>query len=483
MADHLTPLDAAFLELEDGDACSHMHIGWAMTFDHLPEGGTPTVDRIRGTLEDRLELLPHFRCRLSSPRTGGFSRPTWEPDDSFDIAAHVRHATLPAPGARVELLEWLGDFYSHRLDRARPLWEMTLVDGLADNRWAIAAKVHHSLVDGVSGSWVTSVILDAEPQPAAGSKGLLSELAPTDESAGGRGPLSMIARGARAGLGAALHPRKLASAIERSQALAEVLIRDELFGAPHSSLNAQIGATRRLAALSVPLDDLKEIKRRLGGTVNDVVLAATGGGLRRLLEHRGEHLDRRGLRAMVPVSLHRASERLAFGNRVSSLFVELPVAEPDPLLRYRKTVATAEELKKEGRAAGAEALIELAGVAPPVIHGVLARLSFTPRLFNITITNVPGPKATLYSLGAPLRQVLPLVPIFADHCVGVAVVSYDGEVTFGLNADRGTMPDLEVLKHGIEESLADLRRAARATQGRRSGRPLPLSERRVGSSS
>ena len=210
----------------------------------------------------------------------------------------------------------------------------------------------------------------------------------------------------------------------------------------------------------MPLADLKQVKRELGGTVNDVVLAATAGGLRRFFEHRGEGSEVESVRAMVPVSLRQAGEALALGNRVSSLFVELPIAEPDPLLRYRKTVAAAKELKSGDQAAGTETLIKVAGTAPPLIHSVVARLAFTPRLFNLTITNVPGPQATLYSLGAPLRRIVPLVPIFSGHAIGVAAVSYDGEVTFGLNADRATVPDLDVLRDGIEEALAELRRLA-----------------------
>jgi hypothetical protein len=170
---------------------------------------------------------------------------------------------------------------------------------------------------------------------------------------------------------------------------------------------------------------------------------------------------------MVPVSLRSASESLALGNRVSSLFVELPVAEPDPLLRHRKAAAAAADLKRAGQAGGAETLVELAGVAPPLIHAAVARLSFSPRLFNITITNVPGPQATLYALGAPLRRVLPLVPIFAGHAIGIAAVSYDGKVAFGLNADRARVPDLEVLRAGIEDSLAELLALAKAAKAPR----------------
>lgn len=438
-----------------------MHIGWAMIFDPLPKGGVPSLEDLRKQTVERLEPLPRFSRRLSSPRVGSFSLPIWEPDPDFDIATHMRHATLPAPGGETELLEWLGDFYSHRLDRAHPLWETTLLDGLADGRWALATKVHHCLVDGIGGVSVTGVLLDAEPDPAPGSPGLAAALAAAeDEEEPDRGLLSRLSGAVSGGVDAALHPRKLASALSRSRALAEMIVREELIGAPHTSLNEAIGGSRRLAAVDVPLGDLKQVKRELGGTVNDVVLAATAGGLRRLFEHREKGSSVDSIRAMVPVSLRQAGEGLALGNRVSSLFVELPVAEPDPLLRYRKTVAATKELKGGDRAVGTETLIEVAGAAPPLIHSVVARLAFTPRLFNITITNVPGPPTTLYTMGAPMRRIVPLVPIFSGHAVGVAAVSYDGTVTFGLNGDRGTVPDLDVLKRGIEESLAELSRLA-----------------------
>jgi diacylglycerol O-acyltransferase / wax synthase len=459
VADHLTPLDAAFLELEEGDESAHMHVGWAMVFEPRPDDGTPTLDEVRALLDERLELLPRFLCRLSTPRTGKLSWPAWQADDDFDLVNHVRQARLPAPGGEAELYEWLGDFYSHRLDRAHPLWEMTLLDGLESGSWAIAAKVHHCLIDGMSGSSVTTVILDAEPHPVPGSRGVLAGLASEGEGDPRHGALGRLASGARTGVDAALHPRKLRPLLDRSRAVADLLIRDELLGAPHTSLNAPIGGTRRFDATVAPLEDLKRIKRQLGGTVNDVVLAATAGGLRQLFERRGEEVAD-SVRAMVPVSLRQASESLALGNRVSSLFVDLAVAEPDPLLRYRRTAAAAADLKKAGQAGGAEVLMELAGVAPPAIHGVVARIAFAPRLFNITITNVPGPQMTLYALGAPLRRVLPLVPIFAGHALGVAAVSYDGEVTFGLNADRGRVADLAVLRAGIEQSLEELRQLA-----------------------
>jgi WS/DGAT/MGAT family acyltransferase len=466
MRDHLTPLDASFLELEQIDESAHMHIGWAMVFDSLPDGGTPSLEALRNKTVERLEPLPRFLCRLSSPRVGSFSLPSWEPDPDFDIATHMRHASLPAPGGEAELLEWLGDFYSHRLDRAHPLWETTLLDGLSDGRWALATKVHHCLVDGIGGASVARALLDAEPNPAPGSKGLTAAfVSPGENDEAERGTISKLFGVVGDGVDVALHPRRLASALSRSRALAEMVIREELIGAPHTSLNEPIGGSRRLAAVDVPLEDLKQVKRALGGTVNDVVLAATAGGLRRLFEHRKEGSSVEKIRAMVPVSVRQASESLALGNRVSLLFVELPVAELDPLLHYRKTVAATEELKGGDQAAGTETLIEVAGAAPPLIHSVVARLAFTPRLFNITITNVPGPQTTLYSLGAPLRRIVPLVPIFSGHALGVAAVSYDGLLTFGLNADRATVPDLDVLRDGIEEALAELRRLANRGSG------------------
>jgi WS/DGAT/MGAT family acyltransferase len=453
--EQLTPLDAAFLELEQADECSHMHIGWAMVFDPLLGGGAPAVEDVRALLDGRLDAMPRFRKRLSHPRTGGLRWPSWEPDPHFDIASHVRHATLPAPGGDAELLDWMADFYSHRLDRSRPLWEITLLDGLAQGRWSLVTKVHHSLVDGVSGVSVTNLILDDSPvrPPAGDTARTVPAPAASDPPSGRPG----LAAGMRAGMDLARHPARVRDLLGQVRTLTEFLVRDEVIPAPHTSLNVPIGGNRRMAFVTAPLADLKAIKSRLGGSVNDVVLAIASGGLRHLLESRGEPLPRRGVRVMVPVNVRRATEMMALGNKVSSLFVGLPVAERDALGRYRATVELTEALKRSGVAGGAEALMAVAGAAPPVLHAALARLAFTPRLFNLTITNVPGPQTTLYALGAPMRRVIPLVPIFANHAVGFAVVSYDGEVVICLNGDHGAMPDLDVLAEGLERSLDELR--------------------------
>lgn len=463
MSNQLSPLDAAFLELEEGDAAAHMHIGSALVFDPLPDGEQPSLESLRKQVRERLEPLPRFRRNLSSPRVRPFSLPSWEADPDLDVGDLVRLAVLPAPGGEAELMEWLGDFFSHRLDRSRPLWETTLLTGLEGDRWALVTKVHHCLIDGISGAGVTAALLDTEPAPAPGSATLAEALASTqaeEETDLGRvARLREVVGGAvRGGLDVARHPRNASSLLAQGWAIAEMLVRDELMAPPHTSLNDEIGATRRFAAVDAPLEDLKRIKRELGGTVNDVVLAATAGGLRRLFEERGEDVDH--IRAMVPVSVRAAGENLSLGNRVSSLFVDVVVAEPDPLLRYRKIAAASRELK-EGRAVtGPEGVIKLSGLTPPVIQSVIARLMFTPRLFNITITNVPGPPVTLYNQGAPLRRIVPLVPIFSGHAVGIAVMSYDGTMTFGLNADHDTVADLETMRAGIEESLAELHHLA-----------------------
>ncbi len=460
MPDKLTALDATFLELEQLDECAHMHIGGVMVFEPLPSGGAPTLEDVRAHLDARLHRLPRYRQRLSQPRTGGLGWPEWEADPEFDIASHVRHATLPAPGDDEELLEWASDFFSHRLDRAHPLWRVVLVDGLADGRWALASKTHHCLVDGVGSVDASYLLIDTEPdapEPA---------VAPVDpgyvlDRPGPHPPVPTALREAaragghiaEAGLHAALHPRE---ALHRSRAMVDLLVRDELAGAPASSLNVPIGGRRSLAIVREPLDDLKAIKRTLGGTVNDVVLAATAGGLRALLVQRGEELPAKGLRAMVPVNIRADDEHGDLGNKITSLFVDLPVAEENVFLRYERVVEATAGLKSGSQASGAKALIDLTALAPPVVHAALARSLYSTRLFNVTVTNVPGPQIPLYAFGARMREVYPLVPLAALHAVGIAILSYDGDVVFCVNADRETVPDLDVLRDGIAATIDEL---------------------------
>jgi diacylglycerol O-acyltransferase / wax synthase len=490
MSKHLTPLDATFLELEEADESAHMHIGAIMVFDPRPNGDAPpSCEELSRHLTSRFEQLPRYAQRLSEPRTGGLSWPEWEDDPAFDLSRHVARAAIPAPGGDTELEAWASGFFSQRLDRRRPLWEMVIVEGLAGGRWALASKTHHCMVDGVGSVDVGHLLLDLTPDAAGGdpsrpsstsngerdneSSSIDADRARIGARIGVPGPLASLAHGwagllpvdtilhaAQMGAHGVLHPRE---AVGSARSAVNMIIREELHAAPHTSLNEPIGTLRRFGVVRVPLADLKEIKSSLGGTINDVVLAVTASGLRALLESRGEALPQQGLRAMVPMNVRAASEHLALGNRVSSLFMELPVVAADQGQRYGETVSLARSVKSDGQqAAGTTAVIELAGLAPPVIHSAIAQALYATRLFNLTITNVPGPQQTLYAFGAPLREIHPLVPLAAEHALGVAVVSYDENVFFGVIADRDTVPDLDVLLSAMDGSVEQLLTEARA---------------------
>jgi WS/DGAT/MGAT family acyltransferase len=269
---------------------------------------------------------------------------------------------------------------------------------------------------------------------------------------------------ARASAHALMHPRE---ALERSREVLDLLVRDELTAAPRSSLNVPIGATRRIATVHVELQEVQKVRSALGGKINDVVLCAATGALRALLLERGEEPPRHGLRAMVPVNIRRTGDHGELGNKVSSLFVELPVAEADLLRRYELVRTAADRRKAGGQARAASALLGLAALAPPVLHASLARSLYAKRLFNITITNVPGSPRRLYAFGTPMVDVVPIVPLAAEHALGIAIVSYAGGLTFGLYADRATVPDLDVLRDGILTSLHELAELAHVTSAAR----------------
>jgi WS/DGAT/MGAT family acyltransferase len=462
MGKQLSMLDTMFLELEQVDESAHMHIGAALVFDPLPGGGTPDIAKLRENMRARVGILPRFAQQLSGPRAGPLTWLTWEPAKAFDLDAHVHRATLPAPGGGAELHEWLGDYWSHRLDRHRPLWDMTLLDGLYGGRWALATKTHHCLVDGVGSLDIGHLLLDTSPDAAMPPPQPLPDEDEGNGEHGGRFWFSpgLLVRGARAGVGSALHPRE---SLDRMRAAVDLVVREEVIGAPHSSLNGPMSGTRSFATVQFDLADVKAVKARLGGTVNDVVLALCTGGLRHLLLSRGDGLPERDLRAQVPVNIRTQDHEHTLGNELTSLFVELPVAEDDPMARYRRVVERAEQLKAGGQRTGGKAIVDLANMGPPLAGELLARSMFGgTRMFNLTITNVPGPQQRLYAFGAPLVSILPLVPLFAGHTIGIAVVSYAGQVVFGLNADRMAAPDVGVLAEGIERSLTELTPVSRA---------------------
>jgi diacylglycerol O-acyltransferase / wax synthase len=455
MGEQLSMLDTMFLELEQLDESAHMHIGGALVFEPLPGGGAPDVGELRRHMRARIGVLPRFAQQLSGPHAGPLTWLTWEPAPDFDFDAHVHHASLPAPGGEAELLEWLGDFWSHRLDRHRPLWEMTLLDGLEGGRWALATKTHHCLVDGVGSLDIGHLLLDADPDAPPPEPALPAGEAEEAE-AGGRFWLSpgLVVRGARAGVSAAIHPRQ---SFDRARAAVELVVRDEVIGAPTSSLNGPMSGTRHFATVRMDLADVKAVKAHRGGTVNDVVLAVCAGGLRHLLLARGDELPESGLRAQVPVNIRAQDREHALGNELTSLFVELPVAEEDPLARYGRVLERTAELKAGSQRAGGKTIVDLADLGPPLAGELIARSMFGgTRMFNLTITNVPGPQQPLYAFGCPLVEILPLVPLFAGHAIGIAALSYNGKIVFGLNADRVSAPDLGTLAEGIELSFAEL---------------------------
>ncbi len=458
--ERLSSLDATFLELEQHEDGSTMHIGGALIFEPLPEtGGPPSLDALHELLHERLGGLPRFRTRLSEERVHGLQRPAWVVDPAFHVRDHVRHGALPAPGGDAEVDDWLGDFWSHRLDRSRPLWEMTLVDGLQDGRWMLATKTHHAMVDGVGSVDIGHILLDAEPHPAPReAREDVGSDDPADRRSRMLGWLPSALSAAHgvldATVGTALHPRRLLKAGQATAAMGEVLWKDEVLSARPSTMNVPIGSTRRFASVPFELSEVKQVKQHLGGTVNDVVLATCAGALRTLFERRGEQLDP-PLRAMVPVNL-RGEDHGSLGNKVTSLFVELPIGESDRRRRYDATRAAAGELKSGSAALGASTLISVSGALPPVVHGSIAEMLYSTRLCNLTITNVPGPQVALYALGSRLRRIVPLVPLFKDHAVGMAIVSYDGELVFGVNVDRASNPDLDVLEHALRDEFAAL---------------------------
>jgi WS/DGAT/MGAT family acyltransferase len=480
--DRLTPLDASFLHLEDQN--QPMHVGGVLVF----EGDAPAYDDFVGHIESRLAMVPRYRQRLA-PVPLGQGRPKWTDDEEFDVCFHVRSTAIPSPGGERELKRLASRIFAAPLNRDKPLWEMWLIEGLEGDRFAVLSKTHHAVVDGISGLDILSVLFadadderaresrDWQPQPAPGGLQLLAEALierATQPAEIVRLPWRLLRK-----------PRQAAQKAFEYAVGAGALAWAGMQPAPRTPYNARlVGTSRRFTWVRGNLDDVKQIKNELGGTVNDVALAVVTAGLRRLLVERGEDPPRQGLRAMVPVNVRDAGERLALGNRVSSLFVHLPVATDSAAARYAATVAEAERLKAGDQAAAGSALVGPAALAPPVLHSVAARSLFASRLFNVTVTNVPGPQLPLYAFGCPLLEIVGLVPLAASHCLGVAVLSYNGNVTFGLVADRDTVPDLHVLRAGIEDELAELRQLAglvsapaKAT-ARAAAAPRPASERR-----
>jgi WS/DGAT/MGAT family acyltransferase len=458
--DRLSAVDASFLAQEKQS--SHMHVGALVIFD----GPAPSREEFEAHLRGRLRRVPRYRQKLAFPRLEA-GRPFWVDDPNFNLDYHVRHTALPKPGSEEQLRALAGRIFSQRLDRSKPLWEIWIVHGLEGGRFALISKTHHALVDGVAGVDIATVLFDLTPVPdeleddddwrpepepsdvdlvAEGVKGLV------------RTPFSLAGRA----VGALQHPAQtLERAREAAEGLGEVVWAG-LNPAPDVPLNVEIGPHRRIRWEQSRLSDFKEIKNSLGGTVNDAVLAVVAGALRRWLQDRGVRTDGVELRALVPVSIRGEDERGALGNRIAAMRGPLPVYVDDPVERLQVVREGMGQLKESKQALGAEVIAGLNEFAPPTLLAQASRLNFSTRLFNLIVTNVPGPQFPLYLLGREMQEIVPIAFLPENHALAVAIMSYNGKVDFGLLADYDAMPDIDAVATHLAESLAELLEAARA---------------------
>ncbi len=456
MTDRLSPLDASFLYIEE--PTTPMHVGGLMTFEATP-GFDP--ERFVTLIGQRLAAVPRYRQKIREvPVRLGL--PVWVDDPTFELNYHVRRSALPAPGSDEQLRDLVGRLQSRQLDRARPLWEIYLIEGLERDRFAIVTKTHHAMVDGLSSIDIGAVLLDLSPTPR--------ESPPDDwHPAPEPSALALAAGAVREQL---LRPGVALGTAQRAVSDVRSLVRtggamlaaaySASRPAPANPLNAPIGRQRRFGTSAGALDDYKAIRKEHGGTVNDVILAVVTGGLRRWMMTRGEPvLASTTVRALVPVSVRTRGAGGKLGNQISAYFVDLPVGEPDPVTRLKTVSIAMARHKGSGQAIGASALIGLVGMATPTVHSISARLSssMSSRVFNVIVTNVPGPQFPLYAMGARMRDIYPVVPLAKGQAVAIGISSYDGGVFYGLNADRDAMGDVDVLAEAIGDSLDELRGA------------------------
>jgi diacylglycerol O-acyltransferase / wax synthase len=454
----MSPQDAAFLHIENDHV--HMHIASCSIF----EGPAPSYQELTDHVAGKLPLVPRYRQRVRFlPLDLG--RPVWVDDPHFNLCYHVRHTALPRPGGVGQLRTLMGRVVSQQLDRAKPLWEMWFVEGLEDGRWALLNKVHHCMVDGISGTDLTAVVYDDSPEPSPPVPDIWRpEPEPSTVRLVGEALVERVSdpyeqmRTLRASLRAPARAMQTSWDVARGMASYAGIIRP----APATSLVGPIGPHRRWAWARTRLDDVKSVRSALGGTVNDVILATITKGFRDLLASRGE-LDRKPvIRSLVPVSVRRPHERGTYNNRVSAMFAELPVCVEDPVERLRSITAQMRDLKESKQAVAGQVLTELAGFWPPQLLALGTRAAARMPQRNVTTvtTNVPGPQRPMYVRGRQLLELFPFVPLGADMRIGCAIISYYGALNVGVTGDYDTTPDLEVLTDGVEQGMAELLKAA-----------------------
>lgn len=444
-----------------------MHAGSVAIFDE-PAGGFD-YDALVGLVGDRIALVPRYRQKVR-PVLGRLVRPVWVDDPDFDLTYHVRRSALPRPGTDEQLRELVARVLSRPLDRDRPLWEMYLVEGLSGRRFAVLSKTHHAIVDGVTAVNIGQLILDDTPEPRATTAepwhpepvpGWLDLLAGAVADAA-RHPTTVVDQMRTALVGVEHAAHRVMGNVGGLAEAARAAVRP----APPGPLNVPIGSQRRFETVDASLEDYRRIRKVHGGTVNDVVLATLAGALRFWLMTRGEPVSPdSSLRALVPVSVQAppaGPDAASVGNQVASYLVDLPIGEPSPVVRVQRISYAMRAHADTGRAVSASALVELAGFAPATLHAMGARVTsgLSRRLFNLIVTNVPGPQTPLYAAGARMSASYPVVPLTAGQALAIGVTSYDGAVHYGLYADRDAMPDLAVLAQCIREALDEMLEAA-----------------------
>jgi diacylglycerol O-acyltransferase len=457
----MSPQDAMFISVEDER--NPMHIGNVSVF----EGPAPSYGDLVRTVVSHLPSLPRYRQRIRFVPMG-LGRPVWVDDPHFQILYHVRHTATPPPGSAEELRNLAGRVFAQNLDRGKPLWELWMIEGLANGNWALISKVHHCMVDGVSATDLLTVLLDREPQTrlrrvprwhAAREPSALHLLgdavagAITDPVNGIRGVPALTRAIFASGLGMnnLIDVRNFISSLGSwTQPAAD-------------SLNGPIGPHRRWSWASASLEEVKEIRGALGGTVNDVVLCAITNGFRNLLRRRGERVAGKVVRALVPVSVRRESEKGLYNNRVSGVFPGLPVGIDSPLARLNAIREQMDGFKRSGQAVAGDVLTKLSGFAPPMLLAVSLRVALhaQQRLVQTVTTNVPGPQFPLYAAGRKMLYAYPYVPIAGSVRIGIAIFSYLGSLNFGVTGDYDSVRDIEVLTRGIETGIAELLVVAR----------------------
>jgi diacylglycerol O-acyltransferase / wax synthase len=462
--DRLTSIDASFLH-QEGEA-SHMHIGAVLIFEGPPPAFQDYLDHVRS----RLHLVSRYRQKLAVPplETG---RPLWVDDPSFNLEYHVRHTALPYPGSEEQLFLLMSRIASQQLDRSKPLWENWLVEGLEGDRFAIIPKTHHSLVDGVSGVDLATVLFDVEREPQPTSSEDLEPWRPQPEPSGA----ALVAAGLRGMVTttAGLLARAIGAATQPATSLG--LLRDAFEGvgeiawaalnpAPETPLNVPIGPHRRFAVVRQQLSEFKDVKDALGGTVNDVVLTVVSGALAEWLRSRGIRTEGLEMRALVPVSVRTKGQENTLGNQMTVMRGPLPVYIDDPVARLAFVRSAMNGLKESKQAEGAATLAAVNNLAPPTVLAQASRLNFSTRLFNLIVTNIPGPQMPLYVLGRPLEDLFPVAFLPKDHALAIAIMSYNGGIDFGLLGDYDALPDIDLIAEGISASLAELLAVARGSK-------------------